>query len=211
MDKNLHEIGDKYGTDKIYKSATHKVSTLNIYDFVFKENFDLNSNLNILEIGVRKGPSIEMLLDFFPNSEIYGLDIADCPPKLESKDRFTFLKGNQGKLEDLKKLTSLCKKFDLIIDDGGHIINEFTFSYNYLIDYLNVGGVYIIEDLYNCYEFWNKHRVTRNNKNGEEFNSFISDLNYKIHKSRQFYDKSPIFSIHSYPGLLMIKKSLQNG
>ena len=205
---NLHEIGNKYGTDKVYKSSTHQKSTLNIYDKLFNNTFNLKDKLKILEIGVREGPSIKMLLDYFPNSEVYGLDIEECPIELKKIKRFHFIKGDQSKLEDLDKLLELCDEFDVIIDDGSHLIKDFIFTYNYLINNLHEKGIYIIEDLYNCYEFWNFKNPCYVNKNGEEFNNFISDLNYKIHHSRQEYDWSPIFSIQTYPGLLAIKKSL---
>jgi hypothetical protein len=36
-----------------------------------------NDNLKILEIGIFAGDSLKLWEDFFPNAEIYGLDIVD--------------------------------------------------------------------------------------------------------------------------------------
>lgn len=204
----LHQLGSKYGTDKIYRSATHAFSTLDIYDSLFDKYFNRNDTLNILEIGVRQGSSIHAMLDYFPNSTIYGLDICDCPESLKNNSRFHFIKGDQTKEEDLQQIIHKASEFDIIIDDGCHLIEAFIFSFSHLFAYLNTKGLYIIEDLYNCYKFWNTTKTTAPNGDGELFNQFISDLNHKIHRSRQSPDSSPIFSIHTYPGLLAVRKSL---
>ena len=87
----------------------------------------------------------------------------------------------------------------------------------HLIDYLSREGVYCIEDLYNNYAYWNSNagRTTSSNKDGEEFDHLISGLNKQIHISSCMdapdnftEDYGSVLSIHTYSGLLIIKKGL---
>ena len=38
------------------------------------------------------------------------------------------------------------KSFDIIIDDGSHLLSDIVKSFNFFFQYLNSGGYYIIED-----------------------------------------------------------------
>ena len=40
--------------------------------------------------------------------------------------------------------------FDMIIDDGGHTMEQMQISLNYLWDQVKPGGLYVIEDLHSC-------------------------------------------------------------
>ena len=40
----------------------------------------------------------------------------------------------------------MIKKFNIIIDDGSHLLSDQLFSLNYFYKYLTKGGYYIIED-----------------------------------------------------------------
>ena len=44
--------------------------------------------------------------------------------------------------------------FDMIIDDGGHTMEQMQTSLNHLWDSLKSGGVYVIEDLHSCSGQW---------------------------------------------------------
>jgi len=55
--------------------------------------------------------------------------------------------GNQSDLEDLIKVISVAKSFDIIIDDGSHMGRDQQLTLKHLMPFLNPGGIYIIEDL----------------------------------------------------------------
>lgn len=118
---------------------------LQVYDPLF---MSLDSISNVLEIGVYNGDSLRLLQSYFPNSNVYGLDLT--PPRDHHyNDRFKVLLGNQEDRDDLKHiLNSIDGVLDLIIDDGGHTMRQQQTSFGFLFRHLKNGGVYIIEDLH---------------------------------------------------------------
>lgn len=131
-------LGKKYSTDK---STYHNFT--NFYDEHLnphKENVR-----NMLEIGIYNGSSLKMWKEYFVNSEIYAIDVHDM--KQYDSDRIhTFVcdQTNHSLLNDLFSE----KDFDLIIDDGGHTMDQQQKSILSLFSKLKSNGFYIIEDLH---------------------------------------------------------------
>ena len=101
----------------------------------------LNS-LNILEIGVSTGLSLEMWSEYFPNANIIGVELENINYK-PSNNRIKLIIGDGTDSKTFKNINNL----DIIIDDGSHIFTDQIFSYAILFDKLNKGGIYIIEDV----------------------------------------------------------------
>ena len=68
------------------------------YDFFLSPLYDREGA--ILEIGTKDAQSIKMLIDLFPQTFIYGMDIG----KSDAGSNFEILKGDQSSIVDLKKL-----------------------------------------------------------------------------------------------------------
>lgn len=148
--KELKELADKYGSDK----GALKHDYTDIYTELFEPI--RNEKLNILEMGVDKGASIRMWLDYFPNAKIFGLDL-DENPGIDDK-RYRHVKGSQSNIKDYREVMTIFlgstnleyrteeRKFDIIIDDCSHITELTMFSYVFLFPHLNKNGLYIIED-----------------------------------------------------------------
>ena len=117
---------------------------LDVYETYFADIRE--RNLEVLEIGVQKGGSIKMWADYFPNSNITGVDVTKKCKKHET-DRIKVRLGDQA---DAKFLSTL-GKFDVIIDDGGHTMIQQKTSLIELWDHLNPGGLYVLEDLETSY------------------------------------------------------------
>ena len=85
---NLKKIFDKHGTDK---SIYHE------YYEPYEENFEhlRDKEINLLEIGIRDGNSLRAWKEYFPNSNIYGMDI-DASCIVMEKEGFNVIIGNQG-------------------------------------------------------------------------------------------------------------------
>jgi demethylmacrocin O-methyltransferase len=100
---------------------------------------------SVLEIGILEGRSLRAWRDYFPNAEVYGMDIN--PQSLFTEDRIQCTLGDQG---DQHSLVSVARKygpFDFICDDGSHVFHHQLVSLLTLWEYVNFGGFYIIEDI----------------------------------------------------------------
>ena len=139
----LDQLAEKYGTDKgnIHHSCDG-VSYIQAYHEAFNPiRFNVR---RVLEIGVYNGASIRMWCDYFPNAEVWGLDIN---PKTEQNihSRAHIVIGDQSNISDLHELTA-CRTYDIIIDDGSHLVDHIIASHEILWPAVEAGGYYIVED-----------------------------------------------------------------
>lgn len=138
----MFKAGIKYKTDKITHHGYQRFYDL--FLIPIKHN-----NMNILEIGVDNYRSLKMWLDFFPNANIYGMDINK---KDYNYTRGRIFQGDQSKKKDLQTIVKKIGKCKFIIDDGSHVPEHQLLSFNYLFkECLEFGGVYIIEDIETSY------------------------------------------------------------
>uniref|UniRef100_A0A6C0F7Q3 Class I SAM-dependent methyltransferase n=1 Tax=viral metagenome TaxID=1070528 RepID=A0A6C0F7Q3_9ZZZZ len=140
----LLSLGKKYGTDKVQ----HKY--IKYYEKIFEPIKDLS--MNILEIGVREGYSHLLWKEYFKNSKIYGIDNYSDPVFKKNIKTYDHLKdiiifiGNQ---EDENFLNNNINfNLDILIDDGGHEMEQQQSSLKYLFKKITSQGYYIIEDLH---------------------------------------------------------------
>lgn len=108
---------------------------------------------NILEIGLFNGHSLMMWKSYFPmNTKVYGIDCSETPhdgmadlrPMIKSGwDIHIFDAENE--LEVAKRFSGI--KFDVIIEDAGHHLEQQHNLYRIWKDYLAEDGIYIIEDV----------------------------------------------------------------
>ncbi len=157
----LDEIAIKYNTDK--SSKLHNYTAR--YDVYFSGM--RHEKLKILEIGIQSGFSLKTWKEYFQNSKIFGIDIADCSHIDE--DRIKTLQGSQNDLSFLKKVNDLYGPFDIIIDDGSHISSDMRISFDFLFPLLKKEGLYVVEDLHCCY--WPEFR-----KNSYSFMDRLNEL-----------------------------------
>lgn len=148
---DLKIIAKKTGARKTDIVEAHYID---LYEKYFSELRD--KKLNLLEIGIDRGGSLKMWLDYFYNANIFGIDIEDKShfgwPK---NNRCETTIGNQGDKEFWANYTKE-KNFDIIIDDGSHQPHHQEISLECLWPVLNAGGIYVIEDLHCSY--WNNKR-----------------------------------------------------
>jgi hypothetical protein len=108
----------------------------------------------IFEIGIAGGGSLEMWRDYFPNATIFGIDI-DPKTGMDS-DRIKTFVADQS---DRRQLAAFIDKFgggyDIIVDDGGHSMEQQQISLGHLFKYVKPGGYYVIEDVHTSLpQFW---------------------------------------------------------
>ena len=144
--KHLTSIANLCNTDK-GTTFFHSHGFIEFYDDIF--NHYKGKKVNILEIGVDEGASLLMYNAFFDGEcNIFAIDIED-KTKYDSENVKTFIvnQGSKEEIEEFKKKIGDIK-FDIILDDGSHFVEDQVVSFYYLNDLLNEDGVYIIEDLH---------------------------------------------------------------
>jgi len=147
--KTLTELSNLFGTDK--RPSMHNF--IEIYERNF---FPIKDSIKkFFEIGIFNGASHKMWKCYFPNAEVYGIDIKEKPwvAKLGIHTSIT----NQGNRDDLQAFVEeFGSDFDVILDDGSHIVRHQQVSLAALFKHLKPGGLYIIEDVHTSLpEFYN--------------------------------------------------------
>jgi glycosyltransferase involved in cell wall biosynthesis len=112
-----------------------------------------NRSVNLLEIGIQNGGSLEIWAKYFPKAKIIlGCDINPDCAQLEFDDpRIALVVADANTDETQQELLQLSSEFDLVIDDGSHHSGDIVRSFARYFPYLNDGGLYIAEDLHCSY------------------------------------------------------------
>jgi hypothetical protein len=114
------------------------------YELFFEEF--RNKKINILEIGVLNGKSVLLWKEFFKDANIYAVDINN-KDHLKLKDEKTFILHSDATKNDFLNLIKNIR-FDIIIDDGSHILIDQINSFKLLKNSLKEKSLYIIEDVF---------------------------------------------------------------
>jgi len=205
----IKEIQDIY----INNNSKH-LAFLNIYPQLF---FNKRNDENvILEIGVRNGEGTKSLVEVFPNSYIYCIEIGglkrppNCPawtPEFEKNNilkKINNIKNNKGTpnviIGDqadeglLIKLGEEIKKkyggFDIVIDDGGHTMHQQQTTLKILSNYMKENSLYFIEDT--CTSYYPDYgggSIGTKNTTIDLFKSIIDVLHRDYHNTRDKYNK----------------------
>ena len=166
-----HLSSTKYTEDYTDKGSLHNY--LNTYDDLFGKFRD--KEISMLEIGAWKGYSLNLWWHCFPKADITGTDIRTDiwhEGTADTDERVHLVKCNSTDKQDMDN-NFKGRKFDIIIDDGGHEPHEQIETFNNAIDLLAEGGVYVVEDVYVAkFDLY----IRDYNKNNEKSISFPKDL-----------------------------------
>jgi hypothetical protein len=119
-----------------------------------------DKKIKMLEIGLGcgmeygPGASYYTWLEYFPNVDLHYIEYnAVCAHKwANSTDRATIFTGDQADSEFLAEfMRKTGGNFDIVIDDGGHSMNQQKTSLRVLWHAVKPGGIYFIEDLATSY------------------------------------------------------------
>ena len=193
---SLDFLFNHYNTDK--GSVFNKNLGLGFANFYDNHlNKFKNDKINILEIGSYSGASTAAFAKYFPNSKIYCLDINLRNFIYKSNRIFTFgidssnekmLSNFLNKIDFFDKI----KFFDIIIDDGSHMLSDQLFSLNYFYRYVKKKGFYIIEHY--CFpEYFERNNDVEDYKVSE----IISFINYRTDFSSKIITDKTINEINS--------------
>lgn len=202
--KRFEDIWNEYEGPEINKWTNY----FNLYDEILQRYQD--TPINFLEIGINHGGSLEVWKKYFHSESLfYGIDInPDC--KRFERDNVEIFIGSQNDISFLNSIKEKGLQFDVIIDDGGHKMNQQITSLKELFPILKEGGVYICEDTHTSYwrEFGGGYK--RKNTFIEYSKTLIDGLYYTHMPSKmkpKILDKMNVKSIHFYDGMIAFYKS----
>ncbi|WP_422133031.1 MULTISPECIES: glycosyltransferase [unclassified Endozoicomonas] len=121
------------------------------YEEIFKPY--RTKRLNLLEIGVQNGGSLEIWAKYFTNAvKIIGCDIdKTCSSLRYNSGKIQIVIGDATDKNTIYAISDICQKFNIIIDDGSHNSNDIIKSFvNYFRNVAN-NGIYVVEDLHCSY------------------------------------------------------------
>lgn len=156
----LCEIALKYATDKA-------IFYTPLYHELLKDRRDARKILEfgigypdtmlhtIGRIGLKNyttGASLYMWREYFPQAEIYALD--NKPEIFVHDARIHSFYCDQTSDESFRQVTpKIGRDFDLIVEDGSHVLEDQIRSVNMLLPLVKAGGLYIMEDVNPTPEF----------------------------------------------------------
>lgn len=125
------------------------------YDLWFKNLKD--KSINVLEVGVCVfgGGCVLSFAEYFKNATIWAVDITkkQCSEEVFNHPRIKFFEEDAYKPELIRHFVNV--KFDIIIDDASHEVNDQFKLLSGLHQFLQPNGFYIIEDC--CTSHWLPH------------------------------------------------------
>ena len=170
--------------------------------------------INILEIGVLRGGSMRMWEKYFPNANIFGIDIdKDCLQY--QSDRTKIFIGDQSDVSFLRNVKAKIPRIDILIDDGSHRAKDQKVTFDEMYYHVRKPGVYLIEDI----EF--NYMSDKDKKSPDNFVKYMKNkideinirrtMHRKVAMSYPFKDNEIRFtestnSITFYDGMIVLEK-----
>jgi len=170
--------------------------------------------INILEIGVLRGGSMRMWEKYFPNANIFGIDIdKDCLQY--QSDRTKIFIGDQSDVSFLRNVKAKIPRVDILIDDGSHRAKDQKATFEEMYYHVRKPGVYLIEDIE--FNYWSDkdkkspdNFMTHMKKKIDEIN-IRRTMHRKVAMSYPFKDNDIRFTnstnnITFYDGVVVLEK-----
>lgn len=187
--RSFYEIACSVGTDKAERHGYH---------IPYEKHFShlRGVDISLAEIGVLSGASLRLWEEYFPKARIVGVD---CDPRCKAAEstRSKVCIGDQKDIEFLSRLLDE-GPFNIIVDDGSHLMEDQKVSFFTLFPHLPVGGFYVIEDLESSY--FPEYGGGVPNYKGTMvavIKSIIDDINVQYHKG-EIQNPVQVSSMHIY-------------
>ena len=160
--RSTGEFGDltRIGRGKTDKADEHGFTQ--IYEHMFSHL--RSSPIRLCEIGIFSGGSLRMWTEYFPKATVYGIDIftldqlraslptyhaTDFLPEKPETDRIKTFVADQSNRDQLKQfIDTYGTDFDIVLDDGGHTMEQQQISLGFFFKHVKAGGYYVIEDVH---------------------------------------------------------------
>jgi len=194
----LCEIMGRHGSDKGHQTIT---TSWHNYTTVYDRLFELRRQqpLRVFELGLgttnptfhahmgtagKPGASLRGWAEYFPHASVFGADL-DESILFEEERIKTYLcdQTDPKRIAAMWEREELREGFDVIIDDGWHILRANKCFFENSIDKLNPEGYYIIEDI-------GDPRMEEQVAEWAKVYPWLSFTFYKVPSSRNTYDNT---------------------
>jgi len=131
----------------------------------------------LIEIGVYNGGSLQMWQAYFgPEAHIVGIDVNPACARFAEGNTRIFI-GDQADRAFLRAVLADIGQPHIVIDDGGHSMNQQITSFEELYPAVAIPGVYLVEDTHTS--FFGRRWVDRDD--GLTFLDFAFDRCRELH------------------------------
>jgi hypothetical protein len=163
--------------------------------------------VRILEIGIYRGGSLDMWNWYFgPQVTLVGVDI-DEDARTASDPRHVVEIGDQTDPDFLRRVAAQHGPFDIIIDDGGHEMDQQIVTAETLFPLLADGGVLLVEDCHTSY--WESYQGGR-----ERPGTFMEWAKKRLDDVNGFHQPGPVDpvwtgqldAVHTYDSIVVFDK-----
>jgi 23S rRNA U2552 (ribose-2'-O)-methylase RlmE/FtsJ len=172
------------------------------------------TDFTMVEIGIYHGGSLQMWRDYFgPRARIVGVDINPRCKSLEEPG-IEIVIGDQADPRFLNQLRERLGHIDVLLDDGGHTMQQQVVTFSTLFPHVSLNGVYLCEDVHTSYwrDFGGGFRHQ---------NTFIEVMKGLVDQLNAFCTKDPnsfapstftrsVASMHFYDSMVVIEKQLRD-
>jgi hypothetical protein len=179
-----------------------------IYDLHF--NRFRGSDVHILEVGIYSGGSLEMWQSYFgPRSKIYGVDIEPACKAYESDSVRVYI-GDQADRGFWRRFKQEVPVVDIVIDDGGHLLEQQIVTLEELLPHLQPAGIYLCEDVHGAFnEFASYVFGLAQNLNASDQSPGNPDDNERRLVSRARPLQQAVGAVHLYPYVTLIERTTE--
>lgn len=200
---------EKYFSTMAKRPITKWSNYFEIYDVHFDRY--RGTKVNVLEIGIGGGGSLQMWKWYFgAKSKIFGID--NDKEKLFSEAKIKTYQCDAGDSEALVGLMAELPTIDIVIDDGGHTMDQQITAFDTIYPFLADDGIYLCEDVMTSFfpEFGGGAGVKR---------TFLGYMKKKIDQISAYHSRDQVpmtdFSnsvdgMHFYNGVVVIEKGIHN-
>jgi hypothetical protein len=163
--------------------------------------------VRILEIGIYRGGSLDMWRWFFgPQVTLVGIDI-DPDAKAAADPRHVVEIGDQTDADFLRRVAEEHGPFDIVIDDGGHEMDQQIITAQTLFPLLADGGVFLVEDCHTSY--WESYQGGRGRPG-----TFMEWAKQRLDDVNGFHQPGPVDpvwtgqldAVHVYDSVVVLDK-----
>lgn len=168
------------------------------------------TEFTIVEIGIYHGGSLQMWREYFgPRARIVGVDVNPRCATL-AEPGIEIVVGDQADPRFLDELRKRIGRIDVLLDDGGHTMQQQLATFSALFPHIEPDGIYLCEDCHTSY--WRDYGGGFRHQN-----TFMEVMKGLVDQLNAFWSRDPnsfapsVFtraagSMHFYDSIVVIEK-----